>query len=54
MKARRAAPHTDGNRSLGRRFWLLFLGESASAVGTAASVVALPLVSFQTGAGDDA
>ncbi|GAQ66529.1 MFS transporter [Streptomyces scabiei] len=47
MKARRTAPNTDGNRSLGRRFWLLFLGESASAVGTAASVVALPLVSFQ-------
>ncbi|WP_338685979.1 MFS transporter [Streptomyces acidiscabies] len=32
---------------LGTTFWLLFCGESASAVGTAASVIALPLVAYQ-------
>ncbi|RYJ20076.1 major facilitator superfamily protein [Streptomyces sp. L-9-10] len=32
---------------LGKPFWLLFCGESASAVGTAASVVALPVVSYR-------
>ncbi|GHC43117.1 MFS transporter [Streptomyces flavofungini] len=32
---------------LGGVFWLLFCGESASAVGTGASAIALPLVSFQ-------
>ncbi|MGY9066685.1 MFS transporter [Streptomyces sp. CAS3] len=35
---------------LGRTFWLLYCGESASAVGTAASVIALPVVSYQVGA----
>lgn len=33
-------------RRLGRLFWFLYCGESASAVGTAASVIALPVVSF--------
>ncbi|GLV79783.1 MFS transporter [Streptomyces hygroscopicus] len=40
-----------GGQGLGRLFWLLYLGESASAVGTAASVIALPVVSF-TNSGD--
>lgn len=41
-------PYPEGvaRRRLGRRFWLLYCGESASAVGTAASVVALPVASF--------
>ncbi|WP_371517328.1 MFS transporter [Kitasatospora sp. NBC_01300] len=34
---------------LGRPFWLLFGGESASALGTAASVVALPVVALHAG-----
>ncbi|MFE5094553.1 hypothetical protein ACFRCI_30430 [Streptomyces sp. NPDC056638] len=34
-------------RGLGRSFWLLFTGESASALGTAASVIALPVVSLR-------
>ncbi|GGY11115.1 MFS transporter [Streptomyces hiroshimensis] len=34
-------------QKLGRRFWLLFSGEAASAVGTAASVIALPMVAYQ-------
>ncbi|MEU3191510.1 MFS transporter [Streptomyces sp. NPDC006992] len=33
-------------KGLGRLFWRLYLGESASAVGTAASVIALPVVSL--------
>jgi MFS family permease len=32
---------------LGRSFWLLFIGESASALGTAASVIALPVTALQ-------
>jgi len=46
MKERRAAQGGGRKRSLGWQFWLLFFGESASAVGTAASVIALPVVSF--------
>ncbi|MFE7588136.1 MFS transporter [Kitasatospora sp. NPDC057512] len=34
---------------LGRSFWLLYGGESASALGTAASVVALPVVALRAG-----
>ncbi|MFE7528479.1 MFS transporter [Kitasatospora sp. NPDC057542] len=37
----------DPKRGLGWKFWLLFFGESSSAVGTAASVIALPVISFQ-------
>ncbi|MER6529453.1 MFS transporter [Streptomyces sp. NPDC001508] len=40
----KAASRTRGG--FGRRFWLLYFGESASAVGTGASVIALPVVSF--------
>ncbi|MFI0775789.1 MFS transporter [Streptomyces sp. NPDC021212] len=46
MKWMRAAQEAGRKRSLGRRFWLLFFGESASAVGTAASVIALPVVAL--------
>ncbi|MFD4655217.1 MFS transporter [Kitasatospora sp. NPDC058444] len=34
---------------LGRSFWLLYCGESASALGTAASVIALPVVALRAG-----
>ncbi|MFJ6383461.1 MFS transporter [Kitasatospora sp. NPDC092039] len=34
---------------LGRSFWLLYGGESASALGTAASVIALPVVALRSG-----
>ncbi|MFD0409884.1 MFS transporter [Kitasatospora sp. NPDC127116] len=34
---------------LGRSFWLLYGGESASALGTAASVIALPVVALRAG-----
>ncbi len=33
--------------ALGRPFWLLFGGEAASAFGTSASVIALPVVAMQ-------
>ncbi|MCX4910615.1 MFS transporter [Streptomyces sp. NBC_00878] len=36
------------SRGLGRPFWLLFTGESASALGTAASLIALPVVALRT------
>lgn len=36
------------SRGLGRPFWLLFSGESASALGTAASLIALPVVALRT------
>ncbi|MGW3038948.1 MFS transporter [Kitasatospora sp. NPDC001159] len=38
-----------GGRALGRSFWLLYGGESASALGTAASVIALPVVALRAG-----
>ncbi|MFJ9769896.1 MFS transporter [Kitasatospora sp. NPDC101157] len=38
----------ESGRALGRSFWLLYGGESASALGTAASVVALPVVALRT------
>ncbi|MGW6735159.1 MFS transporter [Streptomyces sp. NPDC055013] len=42
--------HRNARRRLGRLFWFLYFGESASAVGTAASVIALPVVSFHNSA----
>ncbi|WP_161849155.1 MFS transporter [Frankia sp. ACN1ag] len=35
-------------RGLGRRFWLLYTGESTSAMGTAATAVALPVVALRS------
>ncbi|MFJ1544920.1 hypothetical protein [Streptomyces sp. NPDC088246] len=40
-------PRPPRTRGLGRSFWLLFTGESASALGTAASVIALPVVALR-------